>query len=55
MSAGKLPLRSILAALLCLFSAGHAVTEPAGHWQDADAPVADWADAASREVQAYGR
>ena len=55
MSSGKLPLRAILAALLCLFSAGYAVAEPAGHWQDADAPVVSWADAASREVQAYGR
>jgi hypothetical protein len=55
MSSGKLQLRPILAALLCLFCAGYAVAEPAGHWQDADAPVAAWADAASREVQAYGR
>jgi CubicO group peptidase (beta-lactamase class C family) len=55
MSSGKLPLRPILSALLCLFCAGYAVAEPAGHWQDADAPAAAWADAASREVEAYGR
>jgi CubicO group peptidase (beta-lactamase class C family) len=54
-SSGKLPLRPILSALLCLFCAGYAVAEPAGHWQDADAPAAAWADAASREVEAYGR
>jgi CubicO group peptidase (beta-lactamase class C family) len=50
-----LPLRPILAALLCLFSAGYAITEPAGHWLDADARVTAWADAASRAAQAYGR
>jgi hypothetical protein len=55
MSSGKLPLRPILATLLCLFCAGYTIAEPAGHWQDADAPVAAWADAASRDVQAYGR
>jgi CubicO group peptidase (beta-lactamase class C family) len=50
-----LPLRPILAALLCFFLAGYAIAEPAEHWQDADLAAAPWTDAVSREVQAYGR
>jgi CubicO group peptidase (beta-lactamase class C family) len=50
----ELPLRSVLAVLLCFFLAGYATAEPAAHWQNAD-PTDAWADAVSREVQAHGR
>jgi CubicO group peptidase (beta-lactamase class C family) len=50
-----LPLRQILPVFLSFALVGYAVAEPAGNWQNAGPATIAWADAASHELQIYGR